>query len=139
LQRLEEKMKPILDLFVSTGRLSVTSICRLTTTLLVISVLTPRIASAAETLSLIEPQSASAPIRTDFEAVDVHVRPPEERRGVLHADEAAFSAGRYEIHNATMLDLITTAYSVEETAVFGGPSWLALDRFDVIAKPQAKR
>jgi uncharacterized protein (TIGR03435 family) len=45
--------------------------------------------------------------------------------------------GRYELHNATLVDLIKTAYTVEADAVVGGPSWLATDRFDVIAKPPA--
>src|SRR5262245_15048083 len=103
---------------------------------LVIAVLTLRIAAAARLP--IEPQSAAAPIRTNFEAVDVHVSSPEDKRTVLQADEAAFHAGRYEIRNATMLDLIQTAYGVELAAIFGGPNWLALDRFDVIAKPPAK-
>ena len=105
--------------------------------MLAIAVLTPRIAAAAETRRL-EPQSAAAPIRTNFEAVDVHVSSPEDKRKVLQADEAAFHAGRYEIRNATMLDLIKTAYGVEPAAIFGGPSWLALDRFDVIAKAPAR-
>src|SRR5262245_17939030 len=80
--------------------------------MLVMAVLTPQIAAAAETRPL-EPQSAAAPIRTNFEAVDIHVSSPEDKRKVLQADEAAFHAGRYEIRNATMLDLIKTAYGVE--------------------------
>ncbi len=43
-------------------------------------------------------------------------------------------AGRYELRRATMLDLIKTAYGVDADTVFGGPSWLEWDRFDVIAK-----
>jgi uncharacterized protein (TIGR03435 family) len=46
-------------------------------------------------------------------------------------------AGRYEIRYATMLDLIKTAYGVDADTVFGGPSWLETDRFDVIAKAPA--
>jgi uncharacterized protein (TIGR03435 family) len=43
--------------------------------------------------------------------------------------------GRYDIRNATMLDLVRTAYSMDDDSkVQGGPSWLELDRFDVIAK-----
>src|SRR5262252_3643444 len=42
--------------------------------------------------------------------------------------------GRYEIKNATMLDLVRTAYGVNPDRVLGGPNWLELDRFDVIAK-----
>jgi uncharacterized protein (TIGR03435 family) len=42
-------------------------------------------------------------------------------------------AGRYEIRNATMVDLIRTAYTVDPENVLGGPSWLEYDRFDVVA------
>lgn len=44
------------------------------------------------------------------------------------------AGGRYELHTASMVDLIKTAYSVDADAVFGGPSWLDSDRFEVIAK-----
>lgn len=43
-------------------------------------------------------------------------------------------AGRHEIRRATMLDLIKTAYGVDPDTVFGGPSWLEWDRFDVVAR-----
>jgi hypothetical protein len=33
-----------------------------------------------------------------------------------------------------MVDLIRTAYGIEADAVFGGPSWLDADRFEIIAK-----
>ena len=46
-------------------------------------------------------------------------------------------AGRYEIRNATMVDLVKTAYGVDDDKVLGGPSWLETDRFDVIAKAPA--
>jgi uncharacterized protein (TIGR03435 family) len=46
-------------------------------------------------------------------------------------------AGRYEIRRATMLDLIKTAYGLDADTVFGGPSWLEWDRYDVIAKAPA--
>ena len=36
-----------------------------------------------------------------------------------------------------MTDLIAAAYGVEHGNVFGGPSWLDLDRFDVIARAPA--
>src|SRR5262249_34228341 len=42
--------------------------------------------------------------------------------------------GRYEIKNATMLDLVRTAYGFNPDTILGGPNWLELDRFDVIAK-----
>lgn len=66
-----------------------------------------------------------------FEIADVHVsaksansfyraRPPRN--------------GRYEIKNATMLELISLAYGFKADTVVGGPNWLELDQFDVIAK-----
>lgn len=42
--------------------------------------------------------------------------------------------GRYDWRAATMLDLISVAYSVEPGSVWGGPNWLELDRFDLAAK-----
>jgi uncharacterized protein (TIGR03435 family) len=42
--------------------------------------------------------------------------------------------GRYEIKNATMVDLIRTAYGFDADKVLGGPSWLEMDRYDVRAK-----
>jgi uncharacterized protein (TIGR03435 family) len=32
------------------------------------------------------------------------------------------------------VDLIATAYDVENDSVFGGPSWLDSDRFEILAK-----
>jgi uncharacterized protein (TIGR03435 family) len=52
---------------------------------------------------------------------------PRMQGGVVHL-------GRYELRQATMLDLIATAYGVDPDTVFGGLGWLELDRFDVIAK-----
>ena len=73
----------------------------------------------------------STPTKPAFQIADVHVsahvRNPNMQGGVLRA-------GRYELRQATMLDLIKTAYGVDPDRVVGGPSWLELDRFDVIAK-----
>ena len=52
---------------------------------------------------------------------------PFMQGGILAAD-------RYQLRQANMVDLIRTAYGVEAENVLGGPSWLELDRFDVIAK-----
>src|SRR5690349_3763739 len=41
--------------------------------------------------------------------------------------------GRYELHQATLLDLVTTAYAIDADRVAGGPAWLDWDRFDVAA------
>jgi uncharacterized protein (TIGR03435 family) len=74
-------------------------------------------------------QSAEKPAR--FEAADVHVSPHTRNPSM---NIAFIRGGRYEIKSATMLDLIRTAYGVDGANVFGGPSWLETDRFDVIAK-----
>jgi uncharacterized protein (TIGR03435 family) len=80
-------------------------------------------------------QSISAAAPPAFDIADVHVSVktvnPYMSGGVLRA-------GRYEIRRATMLDLIRTAYSLDDNSkVQGGPNWLDTDRFDVIAKAPA--
>jgi uncharacterized protein (TIGR03435 family) len=78
------------------------------------------------------PQSTGS--RPGFEVADVHVSPQTINRfmrgGVLHG-------GRYELKNASMLDLVSTAYGVDADKVLGGPTWLEMDRFEVIAKAPA--
>jgi uncharacterized protein (TIGR03435 family) len=76
-----------------------------------------------------------------FEAADVHVSP----KSTTFYSRTSTSRGRYQIKNATMVDLIRAAYDVDTDKVLGGPNWLELDRFDVIAKlpedttPESKR
>ena len=42
---------------------------------------------------------------------------------------------RYELHNATMVDVIRTAYSLDDSRkVVGGPGWMDMDRFEIAAK-----
>jgi uncharacterized protein (TIGR03435 family) len=43
-----------------------------------------------------------------------------------------FTAGRYEIRNATLVDMIRTAWNVDADNVLGGPEWLDTGRFDLI-------
>jgi uncharacterized protein (TIGR03435 family) len=70
-----------------------------------------------------------------FEAADIRPSPsttiPFMTGGVLRGE-------RYELRTATMVDLIKTAYGVDEDSqVVGGPSWLAANRFNIIAKAPA--
>ena len=80
-------------------------------------------------------QSPQTPATT-FELADVHVSAkttnPFMRGGVLRG-------GRYEVRSASMVDLIRTAYGLDDNnKVVGGPSWLDTNRFDIIAKaPQS--
>ena len=68
-----------------------------------------------------------------FGLADVHTRPPN----TILAMRWGFSQGRYEIRNATMVDLIRTAWNVSADSVTGGPEWLETDRFDVVASAPA--
>ena len=72
-----------------------------------------------------------------FELADVHVSPPSTLPALAAMSGGVPRGGRYELRNASMLDLIRTAYGVEPENVVGGPTWLASDRFDVIAKVPA--
>ncbi len=45
--------------------------------------------------------------------------------------------GRMEIRKATMLNLLSGAFAIDSEKILGGPSWLELDRYDVIAKVPA--
>src|SRR5665213_2154726 len=68
--------------------------------------------------------------QNNFEIADVHMS-----ARTLHPVKkgGAFRAGRYELEMATMVDLIAAAYGIAPNKVWGGPSWLEMDRFDVIA------
>ncbi|HEY4364014.1 MAG TPA: TIGR03435 family protein [Bryobacteraceae bacterium] len=78
-------------------------------------------------------QKSSAP---EFDIADVHV----SLRGdwvktTRHAMQGGFLAGdRYDVTRATMLDLIQLAYRVAPDKIYGGPSWLDYDRFEIRAK-----
>src|ERR1700735_4472253 len=70
-----------------------------------------------------------------FQIADVRPSPrsdyPYMHGGNLHGD-------RYELRQASMLDLIATAYDLDATTVQGGPSWLEMNRYDIVAKAAPK-
>jgi uncharacterized protein (TIGR03435 family) len=76
----------------------------------------------------------STAIPPTFEAADVHVSPhrtfPDFEGGMIRGD-------RYVLRQATMVDLIATAYGVDASNVQGGPIWLETDRFDIAAQVPA--
>jgi uncharacterized protein (TIGR03435 family) len=74
--------------------------------------------------------SQSVESRPSFEVADVHA----SARTGNNAFRFSFRRGRYEVQNATMLDLIRTAYSMDADKVIGGPSWLEYDRYDIVGK-----
>jgi uncharacterized protein (TIGR03435 family) len=67
-----------------------------------------------------------------FEMADVHVS--TTGHGYAQNFGGVLRAGKYINRDATMLNLIKTAYGVSEDAIAGGPGWLDSDLFDVIAK-----
>jgi uncharacterized protein (TIGR03435 family) len=78
--------------------------------------------------------SQSTETRPTFEAADVHVSAHTANQ---YTRGPFLRGGRYELRTATMVDLVRTAYGVDADKVLGGPSWLEMDRFDVIAKTPA--
>jgi len=71
-----------------------------------------------------------------FEVADVHVS-PHSADPFPYLKGPFVRGGRYEVRTATMLDLIATAYGLDGDKVLGGPSWLEMDRFEVLAKMPA--
>src|SRR5271169_4587636 len=92
-----------------------------------------RIFAAIGVVFLVSPAlfAQSSDPRPGFDTADVHSSPhttfPFMQGGVLRGD-------RYVVKNATMVDLISTAYGVDVEKVVSGPNWLELDRFDILAK-----
>ncbi|HEX3746800.1 MAG TPA: TIGR03435 family protein [Bryobacteraceae bacterium] len=74
-------------------------------------------------------QSDDAPVK--FEAADVRVSPQTQNQFVR---ARPVHAGRYDVAQASMLDLIHIAYNFNYDKVLGGPSWLEMDRYDISAK-----
>jgi uncharacterized protein (TIGR03435 family) len=79
-----------------------------------------------------------------FELADVHVADLNSpwalsamRDPALEARHGELRGGRYEIHSATLVDLISTAYRIDPARLIGGPPWLDTTRFDVIARVPA--
>src|SRR5271165_2645075 len=72
--------------------------------------------------------------RPAFEAADVRVSPHTQSNFGEYMKGPLVHAGQYQIRTATMVDLIATAYSLDQEKVFGGPTWLELDRYNVTGK-----
>ena len=68
-----------------------------------------------------------------FTAADVHASPHSTNPN-RYMTGGVLRAGRYDLRNASMLDLISTAWGVDSGKVLSGPNWLELDRFDIVAK-----
>lgn len=75
---------------------------------------------------------AQSPIPASFPIADVH---PSPGNGGLRSN--LLPGGRYQIRNASLLALIRMAWGIDRESIYGGPSWLDTDHFDVIAQAPA--
>jgi uncharacterized protein (TIGR03435 family) len=76
---------------------------------------------------------APAPVPA-FDLADVHVRAPTSNPSPFMSG-GVLRGGRYDVRNATMVDIIQLAYDVSDPdRILGGPNWLERDRFDIVAK-----
>jgi uncharacterized protein (TIGR03435 family) len=85
----------------------------------------------AYVIATAEPQNAKPDLA--FNSVEIRAAAPN----TMPQMRSRFGNGRYELHNATAVDLIRTASGVEADSVSGGPDWLDLNRYDVIAMAPA--
>ena len=71
-----------------------------------------------------------------FELADLHVSttPRWFALNYVQNNTGRVRDGRYIIRDASLLALIEAAYSVTDDMIAGGPSWVNLDVYDVIAK-----
>jgi uncharacterized protein (TIGR03435 family) len=70
-----------------------------------------------------------------FDAADINLRTKTGTTNQPAMTGGVLRGGRYDLRNATMLDLIATAYSItDRDLVVGGPAWLERQRFDIAAK-----
>jgi uncharacterized protein (TIGR03435 family) len=69
-----------------------------------------------------------------FEAADVHVSP---HRNNLYLRGGTLIGDRFMLRDATMVDLIANAYNADPEEVTGGPAWLELYHYDILAKAPA--
>lgn len=68
-----------------------------------------------------------------FEIADVHVSPkPTSQNQFIRTGPVRNE--RYEIKYATIVDLVRLAYGVTPDKILGGPSWLEMSHFDILAK-----
>ena len=77
----------------------------------------------------------TAPSSVTFAAADISLRVRTGTTNQPTMTGGVLRGGRYDLRNATMVDLIATAYSISDRdLIVGGPAWLERNRFDIAAK-----
>ena len=74
--------------------------------------------------------SSAAGLFAQSELADVHVA-AKQVNGGPYARTNPPRGGRYELGNASMLDLVRIAYAFDADKILGGPSWLEMNRYDL--------
>src|ERR1035438_8744825 len=75
--------------------------------------------------------------QTQTAFLDADIHPTTVSANNLYRRGPIMRGGRYEVRAATMVDLVSIVWSIDEDKVLGGPSWLEMTRFDIIAKAPA--
>lgn len=73
--------------------------------------------------------SVAAQSRPAYEVASIKVN----RSGITGSSIGSGPSG-FRAQNATLRELIREAYDVQDVQVIGGPGWVGLDRYDVLAK-----
>jgi len=78
------------------------------------------------------------PSSTESLIVDVHPSPYLSTnfyayRSTFYYNNINIGDRRFDMRDATLLDMISLAYNREDDAILGGPSWIDFNRFDVAA------
>jgi len=95
-----------------------------------------RILTALVLLSVSGAASAQSPQSSQkFDAADISLRPHTGITSEGGMTGGVLRGGRYDLRNASMVDLIAVAYSInDQDLIVGGPNWVGYDRFDIAAK-----
>ena len=94
-----------------------------------------RAAFAFFALLSVSSMAQTAAVSKSFVIADVHTS-PFTSDPFMHGN--SIQGDRYFLTQATMVDLIATAYGVDAVNVHGGPPWLERDRYDIRAKVPPK-
>ncbi len=82
--------------------------------------------------SAVTPPAGKAAAAPAFEIADIHPSPYSFYS--TYARTTTQGTDRYLVRQATLLDMISFAYSLDQDHIFGGPTWLDFDRYEVTAK-----
>lgn len=88
------------------------------------------LSAAVATIPRLHAQSSPAAAAPTFEVVSVKPNKSGDQRVMIQMPPT----GRFTATNIAVRLLLRQAYEVQDFQIIGGPSWLASDRFDIVAK-----